>query len=293
MKTDDKIAAPLDICVFAHNEERRLPRCLGALDAAAGGLPYAAHIMVNGSRDESERIARRAADANPSLSVHILSVADKANAWNHFMARLARDRTTLVFVDGDVAPTQGAFAALAGALANNRRALAAAALPASGRSRRRWRERLTREHYLSGNLYALSGAARRAWIASGLALPFGAKGEDGLLSYLLLTDLMGGPDNGARERIVICPDAEFTFRPLGLGRGDMRTFHRRCRRYSERHFQKTLLYPLLKAQGASALPGRIASLYTREALAQLRPRLHPLHYFYDRATLRALAKNAG
>lgn len=276
------------ICIFAHNEERRLPECIGALDAAADGAAYEAHLMVNGSTDNTVRIARSLAAADQRLTAHELPVADKANAWNDYVYRIAPQADAHIFIDGDVRPSAGAISALAKTLHDHPSAYAAAALPATGRSRKQWITDLFLSRHLSGNLYAMSRGALSAFRRQGLRLPFGAKGEDGLIAYLLLTDLQGGENDSHDERIVVSGYATFEFHSLGLRMPDIKTYHRRLIRYSERHFQKQILYDRLKQRGVKALPESICEIYTSTALARLSPRRDLINYWYDAAMLRRL-----
>lgn len=282
----------LSVCIFAHNEERLLPECIGALDRAAAGAQYAAHILVNGCTDHTDDVATSLASADSRLTVHTLPVADKANAWNDYVYRLAPEASAHIFIDGDVKPSKNAISELAATLAANPRAYAAAALPATGRSRRQWTTRLYLDRHLSGNLYALSDEALQAFRKRDLHLPFGAKGEDGLIAYLLLTNLEGGEDDSHGERIAVADGATFEFQSLLLNTQDLRTYHRRLMRYSERHFQKQLLYSLLKRAGVQVLPESVYEIYTPDALASLKPRTHPLYYWYDIATLKRLRQVA-
>ena len=70
------------VCIFAHNEERLLPQCLKARDAAAAGGEYVVHIMENGSSDHTARVASALTAADPRISAHHISLGDKSNAWN-------------------------------------------------------------------------------------------------------------------------------------------------------------------------------------------------------------------
>lgn len=278
----------LSICILAHNEERLLPQTIAAVDAAANGRAYCAHIIVNGSSDGSYGVAKALAAVNPSLRAHHLPLADKANAWNHYVYRLAETADAHIFLDGDIRPSSGAFAALARALEEKPEAYGAAALPLSGRSRRKWATAICLNACLSGNLYALSDDALCAMRAKDIFLPFGAKGEDGLISYLLRTDLKAGRDDSHRQRIAVATEATFEFDPLCLSLRDLRTYHRRLKRYSERHFQKAVLYRLLKDAGLAAMPERIADIYRAENMRGLRPRLDPVNFCYDVVTLKRL-----
>lgn len=281
------------VCIFAHNEERLLPRCIAALESAAAGGDYAAHVQENGSADATARVARALAAADARISVHQLALGDKASAWNDYVHRIApQDAEMHVFIDGDVRPASGAFRSFAHAFSGNPRALAAAALPMTGRSRRRWATRLFKERYLSGNLYALRGSTLRLFRERNIFLPAGAYGEDGLLSYIFATDLLGGRDDTHRDRITIAAGAFFEFDSLEANPRDAEIFRRRMRRYSQRYFQNMILYDRLKSGGIAAMPAHVNELFTLEDLARQRPRLNFRNYFMDRATLNRLREDA-
>lgn len=278
----------LSICIFAYNEATLLPRCIAALDAAAAGSAYRAHIVVNGSKDDTGSIAQTFSSADERIQAHLLPVADKANAWNDYVYRIAGDEDTHIFLDGDIQPSAGAFKALAESLQQSPCAYGAAALPAAGRSQQQWAKTLLVNHYFSGNLYAFSGNALMEFRKRKIRLPFGAKGEDGLLTYLLLTDLKGGPDDSHKHRVAIAEDATFEFDSLRPRRSDVMLYHRRLIRYSERHAQKQILYALLKKHGISALPDVIYDIYTEENLKTVKPRTDPINFIYDLITIKKL-----
>lgn len=279
----------VSVCIFAHNEERRLPECIGALDSAAGDEPYETHLMVNGCTDNTATVARSLAAADQRITVHELPVADKANAWNDYVHRIAPQASAHIFIDGDVQPSDDAISALATTLRNHPSAYAAAALPASGRSRKQWATKLFMDRHLSGNLYAMNNKALNLFRKRSIRLPFGAKGEDGLLAYLLLTNLRGGENDTYDHRIVVSGDATFEFRTLGLRVQDIKAYHHRLIRYSERHFQKKVLYKLLKRRGVKAMPDNIYDIYKPPILARISPRFDPVNYWYDLATRRRLS----
>ena len=281
------------VCIFARNEERLLPHGVGALHAAGLGPNDSVHILINGCTDNTAAAARALAAADRRLTIHELPVGDKANAWNEYVHRLADPQIrTHVFIDGDICASEGAVAALDETLMASPQSYAAAALPAAGRSRRGWAARLLTHNYLSGNLYALSGGVIAKLRDRAIRLPFGTKGEDGLISYLMLTDLKGGENDRHTHRITIAEDATFEFDSLGPNWRDLSIYRRRLRRYSERHFQKKILYRLLKREGVAAMPDSIYEIYTPSALARLRPRLDPINFWFDRATLRRLRSNS-
>ncbi|MEX6634147.1 glycosyltransferase family A protein [Hyphococcus lacteus] len=279
----------ISVCIFARNEERLLPYCIGALAPAGLRPDDEIHILVNGCSDNTATVARALAAANSQIAVHELPVGDKANAWNEYTHRIASAGSNVhVFLDGDIMPSVGSITALANELTKNPELFAAAALPASGRSRKSWARTLLVHNYLSGNLYAMSKTAIERFRSMNLRLPFGAKGEDGLLSYLLLTDLEAGEDDSHAYRITTAKGATFEFESLNLNVRDLSIYRRRRRRYSERHFQKQILYRILKKRGLSAMPENISEIYTASAIANLRPRLEPVNFWFDLLTLRRL-----
>lgn len=280
------------VCIFAHNEERLLPQCLKALDAAAAGGEYVVHIMENGSSDQTASVARTFAAADPRINAHHLSLGDKSNAWNEYVHRVAGDAEMHVFIDGDVRPSANSFKALNEAFQASPQSYAAAALPATGRSRKSWAARLFLNSYLSGNLYAVRGTAARLIRERNIRLPIGSVGEDGILSYLMLTDLKGGRDDSHKERIAVATDAFFEFDSLQINARDLQIYRRRLRRYSRRYFQTQILYAMLKEGGVGAMPEKIESIYTPQSLAGLRPRLDPVNYFVDREMLKRLRAEA-
>ncbi|WP_411818212.1 glycosyltransferase family 2 protein [Hyphococcus sp. DH-69] len=276
----------ISVCIFARNEERLLPVCVNALPAAGLGAKDRIHILVNGCSDNTAEVANALASAKAEILVHELPVGDKANAWNEYVHRIAdTDADAHIFLDGDIKPSIGAISALAKALADNPEHYAAGALPVTGRSRRKWARTLLVHNYISGNLYAMSKGAVRRFRELQLHLPFGAKGEDGLISYLLLTDLKGGEDDSYTDRIVATANATFEFESLGLNLRDLALYRRRLRRYSERHFQKQILYRLLKKGGIATMPENIKDIYTPNAIAALKPRWDPVNLWFDLATL--------
>lgn len=265
---------------------------MGALDRSGLRQRDNVHIMVNGSTDQTLHIARVLAAADRRIHLHELTLADKASAWNDYVHRIAPtiDRATYchIFLDADMEPSEGAFHGLTRALKAKPDAYGAAALPATGRSQRAWARRLLEHHYLSSNLYALTDKVLIEFRRRRLRLPFGAKAEDGILSYLLLTDLKGELDDTHRHRIVAAADATFEFRSLRLSIADVARYHRQLMCNSERYFQTQILFRRLKQYGVRALPDSIFEIYEPEALGALRARHHPLYFWYDTKVLRRL-----
>ena len=278
----------LSVCIFAHNEERLLPGCVAALDAAADGMPFTAHILENGSTDATAAVATALAAADPRLNLKQLDFGDKSNAWNFYVHSIAGNADAHIFIDGDVTPGPKSFRHLLDALETDERAYAAAALPAAGRSQKDWSARTLTEKHINGNLYALSAEGIKNIRERNIYLPVGSVGEDGLLRYVLATDLKGGRDDSHDYRITVASDAWFDFDSLQFSKEDLTLYRKRLQRYSKRHFQNKILYPILKNHGIEAMPETIDEIYTAQSLVGLRPRLSFENFVIDLQTLKAL-----
>jgi len=277
------------VCIFAHNEERLLPACIASLDAAgADKVNTQIHILENGSTDATLDVARSLRAVDPRISIHELPIADKTSAWNSYIHQHAPNVQSHIFIDGDVSPCKNAFIHLEQAFKNEPMAYAAAALPAAGRSQYDWAQRTLTERHINGNLYALSDKAIRHLRSADIRMPIGSVGEDGLLRYILATDLKGGDDDSYAHRIAVAPEAWFDFDSLMLNSDDINIYGKRLHRYSKRHFQNKILYPLLKRNGITAMPEFINKIYTKTTVNKLRPRLSPENFLIDTQTIKVL-----
>lgn len=279
----------VSICIFASNAEETLPDAVAALYGAGAGETATIHIVEYGSHDDTARIARALALADSRIRVHEIALADKAHAWNEYVHRIADAADMHVFTDATARLAKGALKALELAIRSSSKAYAAAGIPTTGRSRKAWATRLFTEHYVSCPLYALRGTALDRFRAEDLRLPIGLIGDDGLISYILVTDFEGGENDSRRVRIAIAGGAFFDFDSLGLNTRDLAIYLQRLKRHSLRYFQNEMLYALLKERGLAAMPDRMDELYTAETVARLGPRAGVGNYLFDRMTLRGFA----
>src|SRR6185503_10801147 len=108
---------------------------------------------------------------------------DKCNAWNVFIHETVpaqcAGRDTYFFMDGDARAVPGSFSVMAGALKENARAHAAAAVPASGRNAARDRKEQLEDRGLVANLYALRGQFVQRLHEMEVRIPLGLEGDDG------------------------------------------------------------------------------------------------------------------
>ena len=265
------------IIVLAHNEERRIGSCLASLPQ---GVP--AHVVVNGSSDRTAEIA-----GTFPVTVHDWSEGGKARSWNRIVLDTPGvEAGAYVFSDAELVP--GSVAALVVALAADPTANAAAGLPANGRRAAAYRAETIASRGLFGDLYALSGSFVARFRASGVRLPEDLVGDDSLVGALAKTGL-ANEDDWQDARIIPCLDAGFLCEPTALTPASLLGQYRRMINYSVRHFQNRIVSQIMRGEGPSGLPRRMAELYG-EWLPRFAPRRDPQWWWFDRL---ALAKMRG
>jgi glycosyltransferase involved in cell wall biosynthesis len=255
-------AAPISIAVFAHNEARRIERCLAGLAPSVCGERAKIYVLVNGSRDRTEELVRAWSKRHPQVVPVVLGKADKANAWNHYVGKIAPSAAVHVFVDGDTYPLPGSVDALVETLARTPAADAAGAFPATGRNRHQWSGNMRRFGRLAGCLYALRGSFIDDLRQSGRAMPFGIVGEDLFLSCVVKRDLAPSGLFQPDQRLVFAAGAHFAFDSLSpLRPRDLVTYARRLVRYRIRDRELALLLHYLQFSRGADWPATIAELY--------------------------------
>lgn len=295
MEASSKQPDGASVAVFAYNEERRITDALQSIDREAEGFsaPVEVHILANGCRDGTAAKARQFQPRRVEVTVHEIKLGDKANAWNTYVHDIAPARPLHFFMDGDVRVHPGSLAAMAEASRQQPQAHAVSSLPKSGRTRHGWAAFIRRNHGLPGCLYLLPERTLRRFRDAAIRLPVGLIGEDVLLQFLIKRDLGEQLDGERTERIHVCEAAGFendSLSPRSLA--DVGLYYRRLRRNSLRELQNQVLFPLLKKQGAAALPEHAEQLYTPEALSRLRPRRGVVQAYFDRVALRLMRRRA-
>lgn len=272
----------ITIIVLAHNEERRIAKCLASLPLGDPGVT--AHVVVNGTTDRTAAIARTF-----PVTVHDWPEGGKARSWNRIVLDTPGiEGRCFVFVDGDAEVLPGSVAALAEALRLNPAANAAAGLPANGRRAEAYRAETIASHGMFGDLYALSGDFVRRLRESGIRLPEDLIGDDSLIGALAKTGL-ANEDDWRDTRIVPCLEAGFLCEPTAFSAASIRNQYRRMINYSVRHFQNRIVSQIMRGPGPTALPRRMAELYP-DWLVRFSARRDPQWWWFDS---RALAKMRG
>ena len=92
----------LSVVIPAYNEEGRLPSTLARVSSflAARGQPYEVLVVVNGSTDHTEDVAKSAAERDPNLRLLLTSQRGKGRAVK--MGALEAHGERLLFCDADL-----------------------------------------------------------------------------------------------------------------------------------------------------------------------------------------------
>lgn len=252
------------LAVFAHNEAGRIRAALETIVSAAGSHDIEVVVLANGCTDATIDEVRACAKVLENLSLVEIDFADKANAWNLYVHNVitperAREVEVYFFMDGDVTLEAGALPLLAASLEEHPSAFAAGGMPATGRDRDAWRERMVKNGTLAGNLYALRPGFVDRVRQDLILMPVGLIGEDLFLSWLI-ANWPSGSDEG--PSCVFCANAEFSFRSLSPTRpADWRTYIRRKWRYTWRALQLEMLMHVIRKGGMAAMPADVTELY--------------------------------
>lgn len=274
------------VAVMAHNEERRIARCLASLPLADPNVEV--HVVVNGSHDRTAAIAR----GFDGVTVHEYAQGGKSRSWNRFVLDTPGiEAGYFVFVDGDAEVLPGSVTALVQALEDNPAANAAAGLPRNGRNAENYRKEMIASRGLFGDLYALRGSFVRRMRESGIRLPEDLVGDDGLLGAMAKTDL-ANEDEWNDERVVPCFEAGFLCEPADpFSPVTLVGQYRRMVNYSVRHFQNRMISAIMRGEGPAGLPPRLSVLYPAW-LPGMAPRRHPQWWWFDRQALARMARAA-
>lgn len=260
------------VAVFAHNEAANIAASLASIHVAVPGVSIQVVVLANGCSDRTVNVVRDLAASNADLRLVEISLADKANAWNHYIHEIVasqplRQAEMHVFVDGDIRLVPGSLVALATALEDMPAINAAGGFPANGRDREAWCRRMMVNGTLAGGLYALRGDFVDRLRQRNIRIPQGLIGEDWLVSHFAKSDLLPLADNSySISRIAFPVAAGFSFRSLDPWRWrDWLVHLRRLWRYALRGVQFEMLFEWLLYQPPEALPRTVEQIY-RQAL---------------------------
>lgn len=254
--------ATFNVVVFAHNEAQRITRCIESIMAQpCEGLEYI-YVLVNGCTDDTADVVTRLG-ANYTKVIGVwLDDADKAASWNHYVQQLSTGVDYHMFVDGDVYLADNALSELLRPLSKDPRTLAAAAVPANGRSKTQWQHNMQRWGRLAGAFYMLSDLLVNEFREDTIQLPAGLVGEDFLVTCLAKGCIEYQQLFCPSPRLQVVTSARFYFDGLSV-------FHwqhwkialKRLVRYQVREHQLKLLFHYMQGKSPSQMPADITQLY--------------------------------
>ncbi len=211
------------IAIFAHNEEKMLPRLIRDLrqqtvmDSTAYRISI--HVLSNGSTDGTVRCSQVSFDAESfdpariTPIVHDIETPGKTNAWNHFVSTLLNDTEDYVMMmDADIRmPQSDLIERCVGSLGDRPNTWVTSDVTRNCfpreprislvRALMRLYENsgVVDQHRICGQFYCI-----RADILRKMALPAGLLSQDGFLCAMILTSALTEPENP--DRIYVVPD---------------------------------------------------------------------------------------
>jgi glycosyltransferase involved in cell wall biosynthesis len=250
------------VAVFAHNIGGRVTRCLDSIVRQRCPGEIRIHVLANGCTDATRSRVREFAADRHDIELVTLALADKANAWNHYVHEIRHESAVHFFVDGDTMVGDDAFQNLNRAIEHNADANAVGALPMSGRNRAKWSQRMRHYGRLAGGLYALRGSFVTGLRKRSIRLPIGLIGDDLFISCLAKESLTRQGFISPDPRLVFAQSAGFAFDSLTwLRPHDWLCYARRLVRYRVRDYQITMLLRWLEKNPTSRLPTDVATIY--------------------------------
>lgn len=176
--------------IFASRDTPREVQLTLQAAVRAACRPTVIDVICNGNRplaNELRAPLQACAEQSPqhAFRVWYLPIADKANAWNHYLLSIWAGSETGFFLDGYCRVNEAGMDSLSAGLDAAPDALATTSLPSVGRSADRWRAGILAEGGLAGGFFALRGSAIEEMRRRRVRLPLGLYGYDGLVGAML------------------------------------------------------------------------------------------------------------
>lgn len=281
-----------DAGIFAANEAAKIQTCIESVDAACAGRKAHLSIILNGTIDETIGVLKKIKLRHAAMTVYLTSVADKANAVNHFIHDLRQDADVYFGIDGYVTVAAAALDSLGKALRVHPQSNAASGVPATGRSAKASAQEIMRGGMLAGQLYALRREFLDTIKERRLRLPLQLYRGDGLLGSMAAhnLDAMGIAWDDAR--VLGVANATFAITPLSPFRYQdiRRQFHREIRQARGR-MENAAIKSIIYSSGYAALPSN-ANTMLRNWLTTNRPKPRSTREaFFTKLALRQLARS--
>ncbi len=204
------------LAIFSSRETAtQLQRVVRAASMAERfGAAMTLDIVINGNENLALTMHRQLSagcnvDDATMLRLWLVPQPDKAHAWNVLLHTLLPLAQRAFFMDGYVMLERDALVRMAAAMDRNPQALAATAVPSTGRSAPSLRRQLLIEGGLHGNLFALTAATCSRLRETGFRLPYGIYRNDSALGAALAFNLDPAHETWRSDRIVVVDDARY------------------------------------------------------------------------------------
>jgi hypothetical protein len=177
------------VAAYAVNEAERLEACLRSAVAALEGTKFQISLILNGSTDGSEQIARQMTRSGSPISIYRIDYPDKSNAINQFYYHIRQPARYYAEIDSNVIIAPYALRTMAARLDRDPLALTVSGIATNGRTMPKWDAERARGGRLMGNLHALRPEFVDRIVAHGFRLPVGLYRGDGLIGSMAAHNL--------------------------------------------------------------------------------------------------------
>ena len=245
----------VQVGVFGQNEASRIAACLRSIDVAIGDRRALVTLILNGSTDASEAIAR-ATNIAADLRIYRIRQADKSNAINRFFYELREPAKLYICVDAYVTISPGAVGAFEQRIAGCPTAFVATGVAGNGRSEPKSnRQTIEQGGVIHGQLYALRPEFVQRIVDAGIRLPLALYRGDGLIGSMACLDLDPLASTWTNARLVGTAGALFEIDALSvLKLRDLRRQFRRKIRQMRGVLENAAIKRVIQRGGYGALP---------------------------------------
>ena len=244
-----------DIAVFAVNEAATIEACIQSIDRACAGWDAHISVLLNGTTDNTVEILQALRLSHAAMTVYRFSVADKANAINHFLYDMRRPARVHFGVDAYTRIGAGSFQAIAHAFDADPHALIASALPTSGRSAAAVAANTMKGGMVNGQCYGLRPDFVDRLVEAGYRLPLQIYRGDPLLGSMAAHDLDALNKPWDDARLIGVAGACFALTPLSVFKWrDIRRQYNREIRQARGRMENAAIKSIIYAAGYGALP---------------------------------------
>ncbi len=283
-KTLEHNQTSINIFVFAHNEQNHILTCLNSIKEALRETNVQAEgfILVNGSTDNTLKLAEQFSANNSHWQTVNIIVGDKSNAWNVAVHECMNNVGLGFFIDGDCTIENTSLLRMLDVHDDNQDYYAFAAIPKTkGRDFEFITQNTISKEGLSGNFYALSPLFLQQIVKEKFSLPVGLIGDDSVLSWVCKTGI--SPHYSlSSSSILPVHNAYYKYnRLVPNSLRNIKKYLTRLKRYSIRHMQQECIREYLGPErNFTKLPKQIEDVYPFLDKRFIRYN-HPINTLFD------------